>query len=72
MTSVPNFLPYLVALLVGALLLPKKKKRARRLRVPFNKRDFAPKSRNIAEDVAGLRVITLSVPHRCAHLNVTM
>lgn len=61
--------PYLLELF---FFRKKKKKRPRRLRVPFNKRDFAPKSRNIAEDVAGLRVITLSVPHRCAHLNVTM
>lgn len=60
--------PYLLEL----FFFRKKKNRPRRLRVPFNKRDFAPKSRNIAEDVAGLRVITLSVPHRCAHLNVTM
>lgn len=49
-----------------------RKRRPRRLRAPFYKRDFALKSRNIAEDVVGLRVITLSVPHHCAHLNVTM
>lgn len=49
-----------------------RKRRQRRLRVPFYKRDVALKSRNIAEDVAGLRVITLSVPHHRAHFNVTM